>query len=406
MIYFKLALRNTFRNKRRTALTLFSIAIGIAAIILYKSFISYSMWGLQESTIRNGLGHIQIAKSNEYFETGEYDPFNFLINDYKGVANSIKKIEHVKSVVPKISFPATLASSSKSGITMIHATPTTQSFELLSFRNIINGREIVSSGAYEIILGAGLAKKLDLKINDTVTLMGVMRGGGINAMDVKVVGISSSGIKEIDNIYSYLDLETAKSFLGIKKVPQLIILLDNTENLKLVMQDINKRDWKNSIISKSWIELSSYYKQVKTFYQNLLDVIQFIILTIVIFAIINTITMSVLERVRETGTLRTIGAKRKTIILMFLQEAGIIGFFGGLFGVVVALIISIIINQMGGVYIPPPPGMSEGYYALFPPSIKVMLEGVLWAFVISIIGAVYPAIKSVNYSVADSLRHI
>lgn len=406
---FKLAFRNTFRNRRRTFLTLLSIGVGVAAIVLYQGFVAYSMWGLQESTIRNGLGHLQIATSEDYFETGEYDPYKFLMSDYKETAEVIASISKVKGVIPKISFPATLASGDKSGIGMIHATPSSKSFELLSFRHIVRGRDISESHSYEIIIGQGLAKKLNVKVNDTITLMGVMKGGGLNAMDITVVGIASSGIRDIDNFYAYIDLETAKAFLGIESVPQLIILLEKTEYLTntytTIMQKINFGANKK-LVAKKWMDLSDYYMQVKTFYQNLLDVVQFIVVTIVIFTIVNTMTMSVLERVRETGTLRTLGAKKKTVIAMFLQEAAIIGFVGGLAGVGLGLLLSLIINQLGGIYIPPPPGMSEGYFALFKPPSTVLFEAFGLAFFISIIGAILPAIKSIRYSIADSLRHV
>jgi len=59
--------RNILRNKRRTLLTLMSIVIGLIGVTLLDGFIHYSMWGLRETIIKNGLGHIQVAVSTQYF---------------------------------------------------------------------------------------------------------------------------------------------------------------------------------------------------------------------------------------------------------------------------------------------------------------------------------------------------
>ncbi len=409
MLIFKISFRNVLRNKRRTLITLLSIIIGIVSITVYSGFITYSMWGLRESTIRNGLGHLQISTDEKFFLLGSFDPYSFLIKDYKNVERKIMSIPEVKTVVPEITFSATLAGKGRSAIAMVEAFPSNISSDVLSFRNIIEGRDIIEDTAREIVLGRGVAEKLGVKVGDILTIMGVTKGGGLNAMDVEVVGISSSGLREIDNMYAYMGLKAAKDFLFVQDVPLLVVLLEKTEYTDkvynyLVNQMIPVS--KEKLFVKKWDELADYYNQAKGFYDTLLSVIRLIVILIVIFAILNTMVMSVFERVREIGTMRAIGTKKSKILLMFMLEGTIIGLIGGVTGVAIGFGLCHVINMLGGIYIPPPPGMNEGYRALFTPPLRSIWENIILAFVVSIIGSIYPALRSTKFSIADALRYI
>ena len=87
---FKLALRNIFRNKRRTAITFLSIIAASAAIIVFGGFIAFSFEGLRETTIRTQLGHLQIAKKG-YFDQGAGLSERFLISDPASIERDIRK---------------------------------------------------------------------------------------------------------------------------------------------------------------------------------------------------------------------------------------------------------------------------------------------------------------------------
>jgi putative ABC transport system permease protein len=128
---------------------------------------------------------------------------------------------------------------------------------------------------------------------------------------------------------------------------------------------------------------------------------------VVIFTIVNTMTMAVLERTREIGTLRAIGTQKTGIMELFLAEGLWIGFFGGIFGVLMGLAGSSFINTaLGGIYIPPPPGMAEGYQAFFVPAFATVWQNLLLAVTISVLASIYPALKGVKLKIAEALRYI
>jgi len=405
-----LALRNLSRNKRRTILTLTAITIGVMALVLFDGFVRYTLWGLQESTIRNGLGHLQLATAEEYFTTGNFDPFSYLFPDPDAIIKKLKALPEVKEVVPQVTFSATLAGAEKSGIVMVQAVPAELSRSLLSFRHIIDGRDFTAADRYRVILARGVAEKIGAQIGDTLTMMAVTRNGGLNAADLEVIGIASLGLRELDNIQVYLDLPTAMDFLDIASVPLLIAVLEKTEETGAVQETVMQRlkpQLNQSLVVKTWEELADYYRQVQGFYRSLLRILRFIIMLVVIFTIVNTMIMAVLERTREIGTLRALGTQKTGIIGLFLAEGLWIGFFGGIAGVAMGLAVSSFINTvLGGLYIPPPPGMAEGYQAFFVPAFATVWQNLFLAMAVSVLASLYPALKGVKLKIAEALRYI
>lgn len=405
-----LAWRNIFRNQRRTLFTLTAIMIGIMALVLFDGFVRYTLWGLQESTIRNGLGHLQLATAEEYFTTGNFDPFRYLFTDQEAIISKLQALPEVKNVVPQVTFSATLASAEKSGIVMVQAVPVELARSLLSFRQIVEGRDLQVEDRYRVILARGVAEKIGAKIGDTMTMMAITRNGGLNAADLEVVGIATLGLRELDNMQVFMDLPTAMEFLDITSVPLLITVLERTEYTgqvkEIITQAFNGQSGQPLAV-KAWDELADYYQQVQGFYGTLLQIIRFIIMLVVIFTIINTMTMSVLERTREIGALRALGTQKGAIIRLYIAEGLWIGLLGGISGVLLGLIASSLINNLfGGIYIPPPPGMAEGYQAFFASSSVTVWQNLLLALAVSILASLYPAYKGANLKIAEALRFL
>src|SRR5258708_5076392 len=111
--FFRLAVRNVFRNRRRTVMTLSVVAGGVTALLLAGGFFAFLFWGLRESTIENGLGHLQIYKST-YFTTEESHVLENGLSQYQTIAASAQGVPHVLGVAPRIEFFGMVSNGSKS----------------------------------------------------------------------------------------------------------------------------------------------------------------------------------------------------------------------------------------------------------------------------------------------------
>src|SRR5260370_42254939 len=95
-LYLKLAIRNVFRTRRRTLITLAAMAFGAAAIIVFGGVVNAIYWGVRESTIPSQVGHLQLYRKG-FSQKGNLAPFDFLIGGYPALPAELVKIEPVKT---------------------------------------------------------------------------------------------------------------------------------------------------------------------------------------------------------------------------------------------------------------------------------------------------------------------
>jgi len=402
---FILALRNIFRNKRRTLITFLAIISGMSALIVFGGFVHFTFWGLRETTIRSQLGHIQIYKKG-CTEEGLSKPLEYLIDNYEKFITEFQKIPYVEIITPRLSFSGLISTGEKT-LTCIGSgvVPENES-KLASFESLVEGKDIENED--EAVIGSVLKKSLGVKIGDYVTLLTTTVDGSINAVDVKIVGVSQSGSQEYDAVIVKVPLKTVQKLLNTQSVDKILVLLDKTERTDVVVKYVENiiKEKTLDLEFKKWSELASFYQSVVRLYTGMFNVVKIIIAVIVFFSIANTMTMSIFERTREIGTIRAIGTKKFVTIILFLVEGLFIGVIGGFLGIIGGISIATIINLSGGIYIPPPPMMTTGYTALILIIPKVVFNSYISTILVSVISSVYPAIKAANLKIVEALHHV
>lgn len=402
----KIAARSVFRNKRRTIITLLSIIFGCVAIIVFGGFVDYSMWGLRESTIHSRLGHLQVYRAG-YSEKGGTNPLAYTIEDYPRIRSIIEDEDHVDFVTSRLEFSGLIAGAENSVICVGKGVEPEKERELGLTVSIVEGKDLTSERLEEGIIGKGLAEGLGVNIDDYLTILTSTAEGALNAVDLKLRGIFRTGVKEYDDVAVMVPMELAKALLYTENVQSIVVVLDKTENTDLVADNLRKEFGQANLDLeiKTWSDLATFYHQVVQLYGGIFWVVRLIILIIVIFSIANTMTMSVFERMREIGTIRAMGTKRRGVLSLFLMEGLILGALGGALGLAFGIIAAKLIS-IKGIYIPPPPTMTEGYTAL----INIVPKDLIFAFSLavgtSLVSSIYPAFKAARLKVVDALRYI
>ncbi len=402
MLDILIALRNIFRNRTRTLLTMLSIVVGSIAIIIVNGFINYSMWGLRESMIRNGIGHFQFYQKG-YLEREEDISLEFMITNYKKLTREIYENMSVSFVAPEISFNGVISSGEKSTIIIGKGGLSEEEQKLNSFGEIVEGN-FYSDDEFAILIGEGVAKKIKAKLGDTLTLMAPMRGGGLNAIDVTVKGIIRMTIEEYNNTIVLVPLFLAQNLLNVEGVDRLIVMLKDTEKTKEVEKIATDFARSKNLEFKSWKDLSIFFFQVRDMYNTMFLILFVIIIGVIIFSIANTMTMNVFERISEIGTIRALGAKRRYIIRQFVLESLFIGLIGGAIGLIFGYLIAEIINLLGGIYIPPPPGNVKGYYSMVKPEFYKVLLCYAGFVLTCMVASIFPARKAAKMEIVEAIR--
>lgn len=406
MIYLKIAFLNIFRNKRRTFLTMLVIVFGITSIIIFGGYVQYQYWGLRESFIRTQLGHIQVYKKG-YAQEGNIDPLEYLISDYEQVRRVIHEVQpEVRAVSAQLELSGLVSTSEKTTVFIGKGIEPETDYLISSAEVIRRGRDISQFDVEAGILGIGLADGLGVNPGEFVTLLTSTKKGGINAVDFELKGVFKSGIKEYDDKALKIPLSLAQYLLNVREVSKLIILLKNTDDTKMVAQNLKSVFERKGfdLEIKSWDELAPFYHSVVSLYNGIFRFIGGIIGIIVIFSIANTLLMSVMERVNEIGTIRAMGATRPLVLKSFIYEGIIIGIIGGIIGVIIGIIMSCLIN-INGIPMPAAPSMTRGYVAYIIITPRVLIYGFLLALVTAFISSIFPARKASKMKIVDALRH-
>jgi len=407
MTQLKLAIRNVFRNKRRTSITLGSIIIGGVAIILVGGYIEYSFWGLREMAIRSELGHIQLYQKG-FIKSGQIEPQKYLLDETQVQQIESELLEHqsVKTFSQRLSIVGLVSDGDKNLFFLGQGVEAEKESEISSTLSIVEGTDLFEDDAYKVLVGKGLAENLKLSVGDSVTLLVSTFYGGINAMDFEIAGIISNGIKEFDDKIVRLNISEAQELLGTTKVERVIALLDETDSTQAVSDDLASNLAAANIELRTWDKMADYYQKVKVVYRDIFTFLKSIILVVIVLSIMNTMTMSVMERVSEIGTLRSLGTSRVGILLLFINEGLVLGVLGGILAIIAGMLAAFVINLMGGIYMPPPPGHTTGYMIL----IKIMPNTLSFTFLLSVFSAmlssILPAIKAAKLKVVDAIRHV
>jgi len=405
--FMKLAFKNVFRNRRRTAITGLVLVFGATALILAGGFIAFSFRGLSESTIHGQLGHIQLF-NKEFFQRQEDRPLELGLDSVDAMKKKIITVNHVRFTMARIEFMGLISNGDKSEAFLGRGVEPDKELKLSDFALRVDtgkflGQNPDNAKENEVILASGLAKTMKVKIGDYLTLMTTTTKGALNALDVKVVGVYSTGIPEYDERALMVDLNTAQQILNTHKVSKLVVVLDETDKTEAVAEQLEAMF--PNIAAKRWFDLATFYKAVVRLYNAIFGFLGVIIFVIVVLSSSNTMMMSIFERTREIGTQLAVGTSRTRLLVNFLYEGLIIGVLGALVGLVMAYGLAVLMNHVR-IMMPAPPGSTNGYPLLID-TVPTMFASVFVLMALTtVISTLIPAFKASRLKIVDALGHI
>src|ERR1700681_548216 len=223
-----LAVRNIFRQRTRTGLTLGAIALGVASLVLSGGFVEDILLQLREATIRSQLGHLQIYKSGLY-ASGGHHPYDFLIEKPEAIERAVDAVPGVAARTERLSFSG-LISNGRGELPIIgEGIEPEPEARIGSAISMVAGRKLVAGDDFGIMVGEGLAHALKLKAGDSVNLVLTTREGAMNTLDFKVVGVFRSLSKEYDARAVRIQLRAAQELTATSGVNTVVVLLADTD---------------------------------------------------------------------------------------------------------------------------------------------------------------------------------
>jgi putative ABC transport system permease protein len=418
-LLFKLAYRNLFRNRRRSLFAIVIAAAGCTALCVAVGYYRFSIYSLQELTIRNGFGgscgfgHVQVM-DQRIGEGQSATPLEYGLDSVAALQKSILSDADVDYVLPRMEVGGLIT---KGNITLpfkgfgVDAAKEAMLWGGMSRINprLKLGEQLLPlKGKKGVLLGKGIAQSLHASKGDMVMLYSTTAEGAINALDAEVLGILSTGVSETDRYYMLTNLDFVQSLLHTTRISLMAVMFKNRDDIDAKVEKLTLQLGKNNAMAHlkivEWEKDAAFYVSIRDIFNIIFSFMIVIVMALVLLSCWNIMNMTTMERIREIGTFRAIGIPLKTISLVFYLEALMIGVAGIVIGWTLHLVIAEVLNMLH-IQMPPVPGMNRPYtlqvYAatwLHP----IILAGIVLVMLLSSTSA-FVVIR--RFSIVSSLDH-
>ena len=406
MKLLKIAVRNTKRNVKRTAITVVTVVIGVFVIILAGGVVK----GFQNETIvqmiETRTGDIQIHKTG-YRETLDILPLDLSIK-FNDVLNGISSIKGVKEISGRILFSGQLATQEESSVLFGKAIDVAKEIAICPRvkDNMILGEFLTPEDKNKIVLTKDSAEKLKINIGDTFLLFAISQKGAINATEMILKGVFNPTLPDSSKKLGYIPLKTAQELLLMDgMVTEVVLKKEENYDINKIVGEMKNIFSEYEFEINTWKELEQIIIQMVE-RQGLLSIVVSVILFIIVFStVMNTMLMVVLERTSEIGTLMAIGFKRRHILALFVYEGTLIGLIGGTIGTVLGGIAVYILNMIGiPLY---KPAVEKVTFILRPEiDLRLIILALLFSIGAAALASLYPANRGSKMNPVEALRSV
>lgn len=395
-----LAIRNLFRNTRRTLAIALTIGLGTGALFAFDGFINGVLGELRTSTIHSNYGYGQINTAG-YRDSIYEDPTNHWITNADEIEQVLMEMDEVEDLFRRTSFSALITSGSITVSGSGQGVDAAREANFFHSMNIEEG-ETLSTQANGILLGRGLANALNVAPGDTVTVMATATHDRVSKEEFVVTGIFHTGTQDFDNRVFRIQLAASQKLLEVQRV----------ELISLALRDI--ADW-NAVqkrIEQAFpdLEATPFHELDKIYYQHSVDwlkaqfnIVQIIILTIVLLGIFNAISTSILERKQEIGNLRANGESSTQVMRLIATEGALLAVVGSVLGMALTYgILTLFIDK--GLLMPPGPGQTRQFLVSFSFEWSMALYALGVSTLAAAFASLLAALKVTRMPIAAALR--
>ena len=428
---FSLGWRNLWRNRRRSLVTILSLAFGFAAVALFAGYTSSVYLALSNAAIHGELiGHLTVNREGWQTE-GKLRPDKFLLSaqEIASVREIVARRLPGARVVPKLSASGLLSNGKSSTIFIANGIAPDDLNTLRGpFRNAPGA--LSDDKPSGVTLAQGLADVLGFKIGDSASVLSSTIHGQANAADVDVTDAVNTGNVATNDKLMLMPLALAQSLMDAPgRAESLTVLLasgpvaaGNTQDERMrsiyttqapgeqasgEIRDLLDADFRAAGLKlevRTWQQMSAFFRQVKGMYDMIFALMLTVVLAIVVLSIANAMSMAVVERTREIGTLRAIGMRRSGITMLFVSEALMLVLVGIAAGLLLTALTRFGVNAADIRYVPPGNTSSVPIYIGFDVPRTVMAALVL--SVLAVLAAFLPARRAARHPITESLGHV
>ncbi|MCZ6820241.1 MAG: ABC transporter permease [Calditrichaeota bacterium] len=406
-ILFKIAWRNLWRNPRRSWVLISSIAVGILGYFGTTSFSRGFLEQMVETTINLQGGHIVISAKG-YQENPQIRLF---IRNPEVIEEELAHFEGLH-FAPLISFQGMISSSETAGGVVINGVDPAREPQITTVaKSIVAGRYVDGeNGNHEIVLGAALAKKLNVELGEKVVLMMSDLQNDISSAAYRIVGLFRTASPGFDKTFVYLKQAQAQELAGYGEgITSFTLRLGSAFELEEQVEAIKRALNNDGLEVLTWKDRNPLLVLAIQAYDYSLAIVVGILFVAIAFSIANSFLMVIYERINELGIMMANGVLPKNIRRMLYAEALFINLLGTGMGFVVSAVILGYLGHNGLDLSDFAEGLGQfGVGAIVYPKVAAadIIVGLVVINSVVMLSVLYPAIKASRFQVVDAIRFV
>jgi ABC-type lipoprotein release transport system permease subunit len=404
LFYIKLAWRNIFRNKRRTIIASIAIGIGLASLIFTGALMKGMESNMMRSATASFLGEAQIH-GGDFRDTQAVEQ---TVRNLKQVVTNLEKEPLIDKFTSRtLSMGMVTSPANVNAVLVAGVEPATEKFLSKIDDTLKEGEYFSGDNDMDIIIGNKLAEILEVGLGDRVVLTAAQANTGDLSQEMfRISGIFHLDLKEMDSGMVFIRLAKAQKMLGIgNDVHQVAIKFKDIRtsfNETIPIWKTYSRDGNEAV---SWTTIFPQLKAVTQMSDISIFMLVVILGAVVTFGIINTLFMSLYERMFEFAVLRAVGTRPGGVRKLIFFEAGALAVISIIIGVKLGFLLTLLVTHTGidyrGVEIAGAtfhemlyPEMTVWHFIIFPVGV----------FIFTMLVGIYPAWAAGRLRIADALR--
>lgn len=399
-----LAWRNIWRNTRRSLVMIFAVMIGLWAGVFVASLTTGLMEQRFRTSIQQQFSHIQIHHPDYIKENNVVHR----IKEWETLSRDIRENGNVDAFSMRTLVSGMIASSNlTTGIKLNGINPEMENQTTGLTGNVVEGDYFSGKENNPILLGRRLADKMKVKSGSRVVVTFQDTRGELTSALFRVSGIyqTSNSMNDEQNAY-VLQNDLNDLISGDMVINQVALICHDIDSVRSVAGQLQAKY--GDLTVRTWKEISPELSYMQEMTGVMMTVILLVILLALAFGLLNTILMSVYERIRELGMLMAIGMNKKRVFGMILLETLFITLTGGLAGMLFG-IATIRLFHFTGIDFAKVGGNSlnaYGFDSVVYPSLGTgfFFTVTLLTLATALVTSIYPALKALRLNPSEAIR--
>lgn len=403
-----LAWRNVWRSRTRSLVVMGAVAVGIWALLFLLSFSQGMIESYIESAIENQTSHLQVHHK-EFLKDNEV---KYFIENSDSVLKAFQTYDHIdKATIRTISNGMIATAKGARGVNIKGVRPNKEAAVSNLDKKIIEGKYFDDKSRNPIIISQKLAEKLNTKLRKKVVLTFQTPNGEPVQSSFKVIGIYSTGNSQLDQMFVYVRSSDINRLLGVDENAghEIAVLIKDIEQLGDFTNTLKDASDTTKYAIQPYDEIAPQLKLFNEQMSMSTGIMTFIIMFALIFGIINTMLMAVLERTKELGMLMAIGMNKGKVFLTIVFETIMLSVVGAPIGMLMGWLTVAMTHKSGINLSMYQKGLEQfGMSGMVHPSLTpdtYVTVGI--AIVITaLLASIYPAWKAIRMKPVEALRKI